>query len=164
VTVGIPKLVEARVDSTGKWGGWKPAWDSYSTNGMVRETFADLVQKRDAKHAETFKIARRAMLSCARYRDGMSRGDFGEELAFIPNADVSVGTSIALFSSDAWIIPLQTDWLESVGKAKPVIDGRFVVGMSEHPGFVYAIDGCPEEGFSICEFAVINGKLGKVAS
>jgi hypothetical protein len=59
-------------------------------------------------------------------------------------------------------VPLQKGWMESVG-AKPVIDGRFIVGVGEHPGFVFAIDGSNDSGFEIREFAVINGKLGKVA-
>jgi len=163
VSVGLPRLVAARVDTTGKWGGWKDAWTSYATNQLVREAFRDLIQKRDAEHAETLKAAHRAIVTCGRYRDGMSRSDFGEEVSFVPNGTVEVGATIALFSSDSWTVPLQKDWLESVGKAKPVIDGRFIVGMSEHPGFVYAIDGSNDEGFTICEFALVNGKLGKIA-
>jgi len=163
VAVGLPRLVAARVDATGNWGGWKDAWTSYCTNTLVREAYVDLLHKRDAEHAETLKAAHRALSSCGRYRDGMSRRDFGDEVCFVPNGDVAVGTQVALFSSDLWTVPLQRDWLESIGKAKPVIDGRFIVGMSEHPGFVFAIDGSNDEGFAIREFAVVNGKLGKVA-
>lgn len=163
VTVGLPRLVAARVDATGNWGGWKDAWASYATNGLVREAYTALVHERDAEHAATLKAAHRALSSCSRYRDGMSQRDFGDEICFVPNSDIEVGAQIALFSSDAWTVPLQKDWLESVGKAKPVIDGRFIVGMSEHPGFVFAIDGSNDEGFTVCEFALINGKLGKVA-
>jgi len=163
ISVGAPKLVAARADVTGEWGGWKDAWASYSTNVLVREVFCGLVEKRDAEHAEMLKVARRAMVSCGRYRHGMSRADFGQEVCFVPDSNVTAGTNVALFSSDKWTVPLQKGWLESVGKAKPVIDGRFVVGMSEHPGFLYAIDGTDDDGFEICEFALINGKLGKVA-
>lgn len=163
VTVGLPRLVATRAEQTGEWGAWKSAWDAYCTNGLVREVYVDLVYKRDAEHAETLKVARRALVSCAKYRDGMSRRDFADEVCFVPNGEVKVGATVALYSSDAWKVPLQTDWLESVGKAKPVIDGRFVVGVSEHPGFVYAIDGTNDTGFEIREFALVNGKLGNVA-
>lgn len=163
ITVGLPRLVAARVDATGDWGGWKEAWTTYSGNSLVREAYVGLVHKRDAEHAETLKVARRALLTCSRYRDGMSQRDFGDEVRFIPNGEIKAGAPVALYSSDAWTVPLHADWLESVGKAKPVIDGRFVVGMSEHPGFLFAIDGSNDEGFTIREFALINGKLGKVA-
>jgi hypothetical protein len=163
VVVGLPRLVAARVDATGVWGGWKDAWTSYATNSLVREAYCHLVHARDAEHAELLKTAHRALSSCGRYRDGMSTRDFGDEICFVPNGEVKVGATVALYSSDSWTVPLQKDWLESVGKAKPVIDGRFIVGMSEHPGFVYAIDGSNERGFEICEFAVIGGKLGKIA-
>lgn len=162
-TVGLPRLVAARVDATGNWGGWKDAWSTYSTNALVREIYVGLVHKRDTEHVVTLKTAYRAISSCGRYRDGMSQRDFGDEVRFVPNGEVKVGVTVALYSSDAWIVPLQADWLESVGKAKPVIDGRFIVGMSEHPGFVYAIDGSNDDGFEIREFALVNGKLGKVA-
>lgn len=163
VTVGLPRLIAARADQTGEWGAWKSAWDAYCTNGLVREVFVDLAHKRDEEHAETLKVARRALLSCAKYRDGMSKRDFADEVCFLPDGEVKVGASVALYSSDAWKVPLQHDWLESVGKAKPVIDGRFIVGVSEHPGFLFAIDGSNDEGFEIREFALVNGKLGKVA-
>jgi len=163
IAVGLPRLVAARVDATGKWGGWKEAWTSYASNALVRQAYVQLVHSRDAEHAELLKTAHRAISGCGRYRDGMSKRDFGDEICFIPNGDVKVGASVALYSSDSWTVPLQKDWLESVGKAKPVIDGRFIVGMSEHPGFVYAIDGSNDRGFEICEFAVVNGKLGKIA-
>lgn len=162
-TVGLPKLVAARVDTTGNWGGWKEAWDAYCTNALVREVYVGLVHARDVEHAETLKVARRALVSCSHYRDGMSQRDFGEELCLVPNGAIEVGATVALYASDAWVVPLQNDWLESVGKAKPVIDGRFIVGVSEHPGFVYAIDGSSDQGFEIREFAIVNGKLGKVA-
>jgi len=163
VTVGLPRLTARRVDTSGEWGAWKPAWEAYNNNSLVREVFVDLIHKRDAEHSEALKIARRALLSCPRYRDGMSRREFSDEVRFVPNGEVKVGIQVALFSSDAWTVPLQKDWLESVGKAKPVIDGRFIVGVSEHPGFVYAIDGTDDDGFEIREFALVNGKLGKVA-
>jgi hypothetical protein len=163
VVVGLPRLVAARVDATGVWGGWKDAWTSYATNTLVREVYCDLVHKRDAEHAETLKVAHRALASCARYRDGMSRSDFGEEICFVPDGTVEVGAHVALFSSDSWTVPLQKGWLESVGKAKPVIDGRFIVGVSEHPGFVFAIDGSNDDGFTVREFAVIDHKLGMIA-
>lgn len=163
VTVGLPRLVAARVETTGKWGGWKDAWASYCTNALVHEAFCVLVQKRDAEHGATLKAARHAIISCGRYRHGMSCADFGKEISFVPDSVIETGATIALFASDSWIVPLRKDWLESVGKAKPVIDGRFVVGMSESPGFVYAIDGNGDDGFTICEFAVVNGKLGKIA-
>lgn len=164
LVVGLPRLVAARVDVTGTWGGWKDAWISYAENALVREVYRNLIYSRDAEHADTLKVARRAISECRRYRDGMGRREFRDEVCFIPNGDVSVGKSVALYSSDIWTVPLQKDWLESVGKAKPVIDGRFVVGMSEHPGFVFAIDGSNDDGFEIAEFAVIGGtKLGKVA-
>jgi len=163
VSVGVPRLVAARADLTRAWGGWKGAYLTYNTNTLVREAFRDLIEKRDAEHAEAFKVARRAIVSCGRYRDGMSQADFSEEVGFVPDGAMEVGASVALFSSDRWTVPLQKDWLESIGKAKPIIDGRFIVGMSEHPGFVYAIDGSNDEGFTICEFALVNGKLGKIA-
>jgi hypothetical protein len=162
VAVGLPKLVAARVDTTGKWGGWQQAWARYATNALVREAFRDLAQKRDEKHAEALKLAHKAIVSCGRYRDGMSRSEFGEEVGFVPDSNIEVGATIALFSSDSWSVPLQRDWLESVGKAKPVIDGRFIVGVGE-PGFVYAIDGSNEHGYTICEFAVVGDRLGKLA-
>jgi hypothetical protein len=31
------------------------------------------------------------------------------------------------------------------------------------PGFVYAIDGSNEHGYTICEFAVVGDRLGKLA-
>jgi hypothetical protein len=163
-TVGLPHLVASRASERGEWGAWKPAWDAYCTNALVHQVYVDLVHKRDAEHAETLKVARRALVSCGRYRDGMSKRDFADEVCFVPNSEVKVGDFVALYASDAWKVPLQADWLESVGKAKPVIDGRFVVGVNvAHPGFVYAIDGTNDSGFEVCEFAVVNGKLGKVA-
>jgi hypothetical protein len=164
VSVGLPRLVAARIDATGAWGGWKTAWDAYSTNALVREAYRDLLHKRDAEFAETLKVAYRALSSCPRYRNGMSRGEFRDEVTFVPNGEIKVGASIALFASDGWTVPLQKGWIESVGKAKPVIDGRFLVGVNEkQPGFVYAIDGSDEAGFEIREFAVVGHRLGKVA-
>lgn len=163
LNIGLPMLVEARVDVTGKWGGWNDAWANYATNGLVREVYRTLTHKRDAEHGEALKIAHAAIGRCARYRNGMSRRDFRDELRFVPNGTVTVGTTVALYSSDSWTVPLQSGWLESIGKAKPVIDGRFIVGMSPHPGFVFAIDGSDEKGFEIREFAVVGDKLGKVA-
>jgi len=163
VAVGLPRLAAERADVSRSWGGWKDAYLTYNTNALVREAFSCLIEKRDAAHGEMFKVARRALVSCGRYRDGMSQADFSREVAFIPDAPVDVGQSVALFASDRWTVPLQAGWLESVGKAKPVIDGRFIVGVSAHPGFVFAIDGSNDDGFTICEFALVNGKLGKVA-
>jgi hypothetical protein len=163
LAVGIPSLVAKNVDKTGAWGGWKDSWVSYQTNGLAREVLTRCVHERDLEHVETLKAARKALSSCARYRDGMEREDFASELGFLPESDEATpGRSVALFSSDSWLVPLQKDWLESVGKAKPVIDGRFIVGHSEHAGFCLAIDGSNDEGFTIEEFAIVNGKLGKV--
>lgn len=95
VTVGLPRLVAARVDATGAWGGWKAAWDAYSTNGLVREAYRDLLHRRDAEFAETLKTAYRALSSCARYRNGMSRDEFRDEITFVPNGEVKIGASVA---------------------------------------------------------------------
>jgi hypothetical protein len=164
LTMGLPRLVAARVDTTGNWGGWKDAWVSYAANGLVREVYSRLARARDAEHGEMLKIAHKAIGSCQRYRNGMSGRDFRDEICFVPDGAIAVGQPVALFSSDQWTVPLQRGWLESVGKAKPVIDGRFIVGVNEkHAGFVFAIDGTDDNGFEICEFAVVGHRLGKVA-
>ena len=85
-------------------------------------------------------------------------------VAFIPDAeDLCPGQIVAETSQSAWHVPLQKGWLESVGKAKPVIDGRFLVGMpQDRPGFVFAIEREDDDVIRVREFAVVNGKLGKV--
>lgn len=164
LTIGLPRLVAARVDTTGNWGGWKDAWVAWASNNVVREVYSRLARARDAEHGEMLKVAHKAIGSCPRYRDGMKQRDFRDEVCFIPDGPIVVGQPVALFSSDQWTVPLQRGWLESVGKAKPVIDGRFIVGVNEkHAGFVFAIDGTNDDGFQICEFAVVGHRLGKVA-
>jgi hypothetical protein len=51
--------------------------------------------------------------------------------------------------------------METVGKAQPVIGGRFVVGVSKHPGFVYAIDEDDSGGFEVREFALLTDRSGR---
>lgn len=162
LTVGLPRLVASRAADRGAWGGWKDAWATYCTNALVREVYSRLVYERDVEHVDLFKIAAAAMKRCGRYRSGMEVADFMSEVSFIPNAAIEPGAVVALYSSDSWSVPLQSDWLESVGKAKPVIDGKFIVGVGA-PGFVYAISGNEESGFTVEEFAVIGDKLGKIA-
>jgi len=164
LTVGIPQCVKRRADKTGEWGGWKDAWVAYQTNALVQQRFGDLIHERDKDSSETTAAVTKALCSCVRYRDGMTVSDFRQEVCVRDDLDPRVGMSVALFSSDSWQVPIQHGWMENVGRCKPVIDGRFLVGIvKDEPGFVLAIDGTNDTGFVVEKFAVINGKLGKIA-
>lgn len=171
-SIGLPaRMVTAGESATKGLGAWLPTYILYEGNAIVRRVVAECAEKRDEKHKDALAKARSALLSapCMRsyWRGRDTDDEKPEELVrFMPDSDPYVGQIVAETPFSEWNVPLQRDWMMSVGKAFPVIDKKFVVGVSEHPGFVLALDRDDDDHGCIVirEFAVVDGKLGKVAA
>lgn len=170
--VGLPNRIEGgRAVQTKDLGSWLPTYILYEGNAIVKRVVAMCSERRDARHADTLHAARKALLSSACVRSYWRDRDPDDEkpeslVTFEPDSQPYIGQIVAETPQSEWLVPLQRDWMASVGSFKPVIDRKFVVGVSEHPGFVLALDRDDENHgcISVREFAVINGRLGKVAA
>lgn len=164
---GLPPLVAAGRIRTDDLGGWLDLYVRYETHKLVRATVRHAVEIRLAPNIETLRAARKALKN-ARYWRGYEpheREVHLIEASFLFDTEPVVGAIVADDLDGDWRIPLQSDWLRNVGECRPVIDGRLVVGINhKHAGFVFAIDGDPSGGYTVREFAIVNGKLGRIKS
>lgn len=169
-SIGLPSLIERRgATQVQHLGVWIQTFILYEQNSITKMVMAACADRRDAKHREALQVARTALLctqSVRRYWPGRSADDESpaDLVEFIPESDVYPGQIVAESPWSQWTVPLQKDWLESIGKAKPFLDGHFLIGYpADKPGFFFGLEREDDGVIRVREFALINGKLGKVA-
>lgn len=139
--IGLPRVIARGGMQTSQLGVWRDLYIKYESNGLVLNARRAAFEAFEAAHHDTLNAARRALLRTSYWRgSGVERSDILLMTSFVPSAKIEPGAIVALERTLDWEIPLQEGWLERVGPKRAVVDGKLIVGVSEEPDTVYALD------------------------